>query len=134
MTTLLPPNATALEKSLETVKSEAFDLPVNIPALWNPQKCPLELLPYLAWSIGLDSWSDSWPENVRRARVAAAIEIARHKGTAKSVRDVVASFGGDVVLREWWQVTPQKQPHTFDLVITIDSQTTQAPTAAFVNA
>ena len=134
MTTLLPPNATALEKSLETVKSEAFGLPVNIPSLWNPEKCPIELLPYLAWSMGLDSWSDSWPENVRRARVAAAIEISRHKGTAKSVRDVVASFGGAVVLREWFETTPRGNPHNFDLVITIDSQTAQAPTAAFVDA
>ncbi|RZA27324.1 MAG: phage tail protein I, partial [Proteobacteria bacterium] len=39
--------------------------------------------------------------------------IQRRKGTASSVRDVVRSFGGSLALREWWQMAPRGDPHTF---------------------
>jgi P2-related tail formation protein len=47
------------------------------------------------------------------------VEIARRKGTAKSVRDVVASFGGAMSLKEWWQNDPPSTPHTFEVLLTV---------------
>lgn len=116
---LLPPNATRLEQALESAAARAADLPVPLRQLWNPDTCPVELLPWLAWSLSLDGWQPYWPERVKRQRIKSAIEIQRRKGTARSVREVVASFGGGLALREWWQTQPPGKAHTFDLVLTL---------------
>lgn len=113
---LLPPNATAAERAIESAVIER--VPAPIVALWNPHTCPASLLPWLAWALSIDAWKDYWPIEVKRARVAAAINIQRRKGTVQSVRDVVASFRGDVLLREWWETTPPGVPHTFEVVLT----------------
>lgn len=116
---LLPPNSTAAERALEQVQARPSLLPVPLRELWNPDTCPAHLLPWLAWTLSLDSWQPYWPEAVKRARIRAAVEIQRRKGTAKSVRDVVAAFGSALALREWWQKSPMGTPHTFDVVLTL---------------
>ena len=119
MDSLLPPNATQLEKDLETTLERATDLPVPLRDLWNPDTCPVELLPWLAWAMSLDSWDTNWPEAVKRERIKFAVEIQRRRGTVKSVRDLVSSFGGDLALKEWHQQTPPGVPHTFDIVLDV---------------
>lgn len=114
---LLPYNATPFERDVEGVQARIGDVPTNIGSLWDPATCPASLLPWLAWSLSIDHWSPDWPEAVKRNRVAAAIEIQRRKGTAKSVRDVVTAFGGAIGIREWWETTPKGTPHTFALTI-----------------
>ena len=133
-TSLLPPNATTPELALEAATTRIDAIKTDIRALWSPDDCPEELLPWLAWSLSLDSWSAGWSETVKRARVRAAIAIARRKGTAESVASVVESFGGAVTLREWWQDGGTGVPHTFDLVLTLASMNGRAATAAFVDA
>lgn len=118
--TLLPNNATEQEGALEQTTSRVADVPVPLRSLWNPDTCPADLLPWLAWALSLDSWKPYWSTAVKRQRIKQAIEIQRKKGTAKSVRDVVQSFGGSVALREWWQLDPPGTPHTFELVLTVD--------------
>lgn len=121
MSSLLPPNATATEQAIEAVTEGTTRLPVPLRELWNPDTCPAELLPWLAWALSLDTWKDYWPDAVKRQRIKAAITIQRQKGTVKSVRDVVDSFGGDLALKEWWQQDPPRPPHTFDLVLEVGS-------------
>lgn len=116
---LLPSNATQLERALEQATARQSNLPVPLRELWNPDTCPEHLLPWLAWSLSLDSWQPYWPLSVKRARIKAAVDIQRRKGTAKSVRDVVGSFGSALALREWWQKTPMGRPHTFEVVLTL---------------
>lgn len=130
---LLPPNATALERALEAATARLADIDANLRKLWSPNDCPVELLPWLAWALSLDSWSSDWPEAVKRERVRRALDIARRKGTAHSVRSVIESFGGQVALREWWQQSPPGPPHTFELVLTLGSAAAPA-SAAFVDA
>lgn len=132
--TLLPPNATALERAVEAASARLGDVPTPLRDLWNPATCPLPLLPYLAWALSIDAWSSDWSEAVKRRRVAAAIQIQRTKGTAASVRSVVESFGGAVAMREWWQTTPRGQPHSFDLVLSLDRGMAAEQTAAFADA
>jgi phage tail P2-like protein len=133
--TLLPPNATQLERALEAATGKRIDdIAVPLRDLWSAQTCPEHLLPWLAWALSIDQWSADWPLHVRRARVAAAIAIQRIKGSAQSVRDVVASFGGDVVLREWFQTVPRGVPHTFDLLVTLGGQSADVPSAEFIEA
>jgi phage tail P2-like protein len=119
MSSLLPPNATDTEHAIEATTERTTDLPVPLRTLWNPDTCPADLLPWLAWALSIDSWKDYWPEAVKRQRIRQAIEIQRRKGTAQSVRDVVESFGGGLAMREWWQKEPVSTPHTFELVLTL---------------
>ncbi|WP_277981531.1 phage tail protein I [Sphingomonas phyllosphaerae] len=125
--TLLPPNATALERALEAATARLGDVASPLRRLVDPDTCPAELLPYLAWAVAIDSWSDDWPERVRRARVRAAIPIQRRKGTVASIRDLIASFGGAVALREWWQTSPRGHPYTFAIVIDVAGVVHPAP-------
>lgn len=132
MADLLPPNATPLERRLERTLARLGDVPVPIRSVMRPDEVPTNVLPWLAWHLGVDSWKDYWPEQVKRSRVRSAIKIARMKGTAASVREVVASFGANIVLREWWEQTPKGRPGTFDLVLTVSGQDGLAATAEFV--
>jgi phage tail P2-like protein len=130
---LLPPNASALERALEAVGLDLLDIPVPLAELWNPTTIGANLLPWLAWSLSVDSWKSYWTDAVKRNRVRTAIDIARHKGTAKSVRDVVESFGGHVEIREWWQTEPKGIPHTFELILTLSGQDGTEATAQYVD-
>lgn len=133
MNSLLPPNATALERRLEQVGSAVDTVPVPLRTLWNADTCPLALLPWLAWQLSIDSWKPYWPEAVKRERVRRALEIQRHKGTVESVRTVVESFGGAVELREWFQADPPGVPGTFELWLTLTGEGGTEATAAFVD-
>lgn len=130
---LLPPNATPAETALEAATARLDDIDVPLRPLWNPATCPVNLLPWLAWSLSVDTWRPEWPEYIKRARLAAAIKIQRYKGTVKSVRDVVESFGGAVEIVEWWQKTPKGIPHTFDLTLTLSGSDGEVATAQFVD-
>lgn len=118
---LLPPNSTALERAVEQLQARSATVAVPLRELWNPDTCPAPLLPWLAWTLSLDGWQPYWPESIKRSRIRMAVEIQRRKGTAKSVRDVVRSFGSSLALREWWQTEPMGEPHTFDVTLTLGS-------------
>lgn len=133
MSSLLPPNSSALERALETVTARAGEIPAPLRTLWNPNTIPASLLPWLAWALSIDAWKSYWPMHVKRARVRDAIRIQQRKGTADSVRQVVASFGGQVQLREWWQQTPPGPPHTFEMVLTLGGEDGNTATAEFVD-
>lgn len=130
---LLPPNAAPGTRAVAGSLARISDVPVPLRTLWDPYTCPVALLPWLAWALSIDAWKSYWPESIKRERVAQAIAIQRKKGTAKSVRDVVASFGGSVGLSEWWQQSPPGIPHTFDMWLTLTGQGGQAATAEFVD-
>jgi phage tail P2-like protein len=130
---LLPPNSTPQERALEAATARISDVTVPLRTLYQPNVIPVDQLPWLAWQLSLESWKTYWSEEVRRARVRNAMTIHRQKGTAKSVKDVVAAFGGAILLREWWQKTPMGEPHTFDLVMTLSGAGGQSATAAFVD-
>lgn len=130
---LLPPTSTALERAVEQATARIADIPIDLPAYaWNPMICPEGHLPFMAWGLSVDEWDENWPIHIRRHRVATALEIQRRKGTVKSVRDVVASFGGGVAIREWWETIPKGEPHTFSLVLNLNQAGAPA-TADFVD-
>lgn len=133
MNSLLPPNASPLERAFEQSIARIGDVPTPMRDLWNADKCPAELLPWLAWALSIDTWQPYWPEHVKRARIRMALEIQRRKGTAQSVRQVVASFGGAVQLREWWQQAPPGPPHTFEMILTLTGDGGETATAEYVD-
>ncbi|MGJ8514673.1 hypothetical protein R84981_001130 [Carnimonas sp. R-84981] len=122
---LLPPNATDAENAIALTIARISRIPTPINTVWSPENCPVELLPWLAWALNLQTWDSTWPEHLKRRQVASAVDIARRKGTAKSVRDVIASFGSSVALREWWQLEPKGEPYTFAITLTLGSDVPQ---------
>jgi phage tail P2-like protein len=132
---LLPPNASQLELALEAMaRARIDDIGVPLRDLWSAEHCPEGLLPYLAWALSIDQWDPAWPLNIRRARVASAIAIQRIKGSSRSLEDVIASFGGSVAKREWFEETPRGVPHTFKLLVTLGGQSAAVPSAEFIDA
>lgn len=130
--TILPPNASPLERAIEGAL-QVLPVPRVVRPLFDPDTCPLDLLPWLAWQLGVRTWSNDWPESVRRERVRRAVEIQRKKGTIGAVRAAVSVFGGNISIREWWQKTPRGVPHTFEMVLTLNEVTGGAPSAEYID-
>lgn len=129
---LLPPNATAIERAFEKVAMEIAAIPTPIREVWNADTCPLPLLPWLAWALGIRQWNTTWSEAVRRSVVRNALAIARRKGTRRSVVDMVEAFGGAIAIRENFELTPPGPAHTFSAVLTLNGQSGEPVTARFV--
>ena len=92
--TVLPPNAAPLERDLEDVAGRRIDaLPAPLRDLWSAHACPASALPALAWQLSVDTWSDDWPLERRRAVVAGAVDTHRRKGTLGAVRRVLDAAG-----------------------------------------
>ncbi len=94
MSSLLPPNATALERALEGTSARVGEIPVGVVrTLWDPWSCPVELLPWLAWSVSVDDWDDAWPEATKRAVIAASYDVHSIKGTPAAIRRALQAIG-----------------------------------------
>lgn len=95
---LLPPNATGLERAME----RAIDRPVENPirSLWSANDCPAALLPYLAWALAVEDWDPGWPAAVKRAAILAAVRIHREKGTLAGLERLLDTAGADYVYTE----------------------------------
>lgn len=93
MSKLLPPNSTPLERALANVAARISNIPVPITSIWNADTCPLNLLPWLASALSVDDWDDTWPEAMKRATIAASLEIHRTKGTVQAVMTALAAAG-----------------------------------------
>ena len=114
---LLPGNATELERLSAQAMAQIERVPVPLRDLWNPDACPLELLPYLAWAFSVDRWSQSWPESAKRNSIKAAYFIHTRKGTIGALRRVVEPLGYLIEVMEWWQTMPEGVPGTFALKV-----------------
>ncbi|MFM2482786.1 phage tail protein I [Celerinatantimonas sp. YJH-8] len=112
---MLPANATRLEKAL--VQAITPDLDVPIRDVWDPQRCPSSFLPYLAQSFSVDRWDENWSDDDKRAAIEAAFFVHKHKGTKAAIRRVVEPLGFLIEIREWWQQASIGNPYTFSLVI-----------------
>ncbi|MGB9577916.1 MAG: phage tail protein I [Halothiobacillaceae bacterium] len=114
---LLPNNATKLERLAAQALAQIERVPVPLRTLWNPDTCPVELLPYLAWAFSVDRWSQAWPESAKRAAIRAAYYIHAHKGTIGALRRVVEPLGYLIEVYEWFEEVPAGVPGTFRLLV-----------------
>lgn len=117
--TLLPHNATQEERALEAVFREALTLPAPLREIWNPETCPLALLPWLAGAFSVDEWNPEWPEASKRAVIAESFQVHRQKGTVGAVRRSLEAMGFSPKMVEWFQIEPQGTPHTFSLILEV---------------
>jgi len=119
---LLPANATALERAIEAAQARLADVPVPVDTLWDPWRCPAQLLPWLAWAWSVDEWDPAWPEEVRRRVIAAAPEVHRRKGTRAAVERALRAIGVVADIVEWWQAQPTGVPGTFSITAWVNEQ------------
>jgi len=93
MDNLLPPSATPLERHVAATLAALGQLRVPLRDLWDPYACPIDLLPWLAWTVAIDDWDESWPEDVKRAAVADQVALHRRRGTVWAVKRAVRRSG-----------------------------------------
>ena len=121
---LLPLNASELERHLEQVVNAATDLPVPVSQLWDPDTCPLSLLPWLAWAFSVDEWDDRWGEHIKRQVVKNSFDVHRYKGTPYAVQQALDSLNIKTHLREWWAPDGNQVPGTMTVVALINENLT----------
>lgn len=90
---LLPPNATPLERALELSSLRMTAMPLPLRELWRYQDCPAHLLPWLAWALGVDDWSPAWSEGTKRIAIRDALLVQQRKGTLWALKQAVLAAG-----------------------------------------
>ena len=118
MSDLLPNNATAQEVAI----SEAIDrpVPVVVREMWNPDTCPDNLLPWMAWAFSVDAWDTNWTDAQKRGAIKASVSVHEKKGTIGAMRTALDALGYGINVEEWFEKTPVGDPYTFGLTKTID--------------
>jgi phage tail P2-like protein len=117
MTSLLPPNAQQLECLAAEALAEIERVPVPIRDLLNPDRCPVQLLPYLAWAFSVDRWDSTWSESTKRQVIKGSYFIHSRKGTIGALRRVVEPLGYLIEIVEWFKTMPEGVPGTFALKV-----------------
>lgn len=115
--TLLPPNATPLERALEAGVARISDVDAPIDTLVDPARIAARWLPWLAWGLSVDAWDSAWPEMTKRQAVAESIALHRMKGTRAAVDLVLARIDGLAQVIEWHEERQRLSPHEFEIVI-----------------
>lgn len=100
---LLPTGSSTLELAAANALAQIERVPIPIRILWNPDKCPVNLLPYLAWAFSVDRWDKDWTEKAKRDAIKSAMFIHKHKGTIGALRRVVEPLGYLIRVIEWWK-------------------------------
>ena len=120
MSDLLPYNATDQERALEETTSRISDVPVVVRQVWNPDTCPSNVLPWLAWAFSVDDWDTNWTDDQKRRVIKESVYSQRIKGTIGAVTRQLTALGYQIQILEWFQQTPTGTPYTFDIYITAE--------------
>lgn len=118
MNSLLPPGSSPLERRAAEACTSISDLSVPLRDLWNPARCPVKFLPYLAWAFSVDRWDEKWTAAEKRKAVTDAFYIHRRKGTVAAIRRVIEAMGFSMSIAEWWEVADPRG--TFRLTIDVN--------------
>ncbi len=114
---ILPPNSSVLEQDFEqTTATRLNSLTSNLQYLMNPDKCPNELLPWLAWAVSVDVWSDDWTDEQKRTTIRESVQVHRQKGTLGALKRALIAFDyANIDIKEWFEYGGD--PYTFRVVI-----------------
>lgn len=92
ITNLLPPNASALERTAaEVCAFEPEDLVID--KLWSANEVPSEFLPYLAWTLSVDFWDLLTTDEQRREATIGAIAWHKKRGTPWAMKQALTARG-----------------------------------------
>lgn len=117
---LLPPSSSDFMRRVAQTAEVLSDLAVDLNTLWNADKCPLDLLPYLAWALSVDRWDKNWSEQTKRQVIKAAWMVHRQRGTIASIRRAIEPVGYLIRVTEWFQ--SGGEPGTFKLEVGVNDQ------------
>lgn len=118
MSDLLPYNATDAERTLANTIARISNIPIVVREVWNPDTCPANVLPWLAWAFSVDDWDTNWTDDQKRNVIKQSVYSQRIKGTIGAVTRQLAALGYSIQILEWWQQEPEGEPYTFDVYIT----------------
>ena len=112
---LLPINASQLLKDLENSSLKAISLEALNRYVTNPDLAPDNILPWLAWAVSVDDWSDNWPKVIKREMIKNSISLHQIKGTKRAIQKALEIIGvaGEIAL--WWELNPRMTPHSFNI-------------------
>src|SRR3546814_1020517 len=110
---ILPKSSTPLERKIAEANAdiELVDSTV-IVQVTRVESAPVEFLPYLAWEVSVDRWSDAWPEETKRQVIQESFYVHKRKGTIASLRRVVEPFGYLLNVQEWFEEDPPDRKST----------------------
>jgi len=113
---LLPINASQLLKDLESSSLKATSLEALNRYITNPDLAPDNILPWLAWAVSVDDWSDNWPKVIKREMIKNSISLHQIKGTKRAIKKALEIIGvaGEIAL--WWELNPRMTPHSFNII------------------
>ncbi|OBX05937.1 tail protein [Gallibacterium genomosp. 3] len=117
--TLLPVGSSQLEQKAAQICALAEHLNVDYSILWNADKCPEPLLPFLAWALSVDYWEENWNQEKKREVIRNAFRTHKYKGTISAIKRAIEPFGYVTDLTEWFEETPSAQAGTFRLSIEV---------------
>src|SRR5699024_4292138 len=101
---ILPPNSSHLERNLAQIGADIEEVDVDsIIRVTRVDTAPSDFLPYLAWEVSVDRWSDDWSDATKRQVIRDAFYVHKRKGTIASLRRVVEPFGYLLQVIEWFQ-------------------------------
>lgn len=89
-------------------------VPVPVGELWNPYTCPIAILPWLAWSLGVSPWDSNWTEGQKRQAIVDSIAVHRVKGTIGSLKRALQAIGYECVVND-----KTGTPYTFRIAINV---------------
>lgn len=114
---ILPVSASRAERVVDCVAGDMLsDIAVClIRYVKNPDLCPAELLPWLAWEMAVDTWNEHWTEAEKRSAIKRAAYIHRHRGTKAALMASLADSPFRSQIVEWYEQTPPGEPYTFRL-------------------
>jgi phage tail P2-like protein len=123
-TSILPKNSNNTEKTLEKVAGIRLEnIKVDFDLLSDPDRCPAEFLPYLAWSVGVEVWDkdfinvESPSDLIQRRREIIKIwpKVKRLRGTRAAIEMVFNILGVVPIFKLWWDL--DSPSHKFKIVI-----------------
>lgn len=125
MSSLLPKNATKLEKNVEQLGQRISDLYVPFVDLRRVEHCPVPFLAWLAWDHRVEYWKSDWSEAEKRQAISESKTFNAQRGTRSSIGSLLSKFVANFELKAWHEFIPPQPPFTFvviinELTLTID--------------
>ena len=112
---LLPANSRPLEHALASIGAKLESVPVPFDEIWNVDKAPDELLPYLAYAWSIDEWNDNWTAETKRQVIRDSLWVHERKGTLGAVKRALSAMNYDASIVEWFEKSPRGTPGTFSI-------------------
>ncbi len=117
MSSLLPPNATALEKNVEQLGQRTTQLPVPFVELNRIDQCPMPFLAWLAWDHRVEYWRSDWSQAEKRQAISESKTFNAQRGTRSSMESLISKFATNFQLKAWHEFNPPQAPFTFVVII-----------------